>query len=335
MNSTKSMALGSVRWGMIGCGDVTEVKSGPAFNKINHSLLVAVMRRDSQKAMDYAQRHGISTWYSDADELINNPRINSIYVATPPKFHELYATKAMLAGKNVYIEKPVTIDTAACIRLIEIAKQTNQKITVAHYRRALPMFEAIKELLNTNTIGKIKTVTIRFYQPHQSSVIATTENNWRLNAEIAGGGLFYDIAPHQIDMLLFLLGDAVKYNGISTNQANLYEVDDTVTGMIQFANNALFSGNWCFTMPANNQEDYCSIMGEEGAINFSFYSNQFSLQTSKGTKDFEFQQPKHIQQPMIAQVVDYFMDERQNPCSLEEAYQSLHIMETFTTKKAN
>lgn len=332
MNPSKPMTLSAVRWGMIGCGDVTEVKSGPAFNKINNSMLVAVMRRDGHKAMDYAKRHGVSTWYSDADALINNPSINAIYVATPPKFHELYATQAMLAGKNVYIEKPVTTDTAGCKRLIEVAKQTNQKITVAHYRRALPMFEKIKQLLITETIGKIKTVNIRFHQPHQSSLIATTETNWRLNADIAGGGLFYDIAPHQIDMLLFLLGDAQQYFGMSINQAKVYNVDDTVTGIIQFENDVLFSGNWCFTMPANKQEDYCTIIGENGTIECSFYSNTFTVQTKSDTKLYEFQQPVHIQQPMIAKVVDYFMDKQPNPCSLEEAYKSLQIMEKFTAK---
>lgn len=72
-----------INWGIIGCGDVTERKSGPAFNKIPGSKLVAVMRRDAEKAKDFALRHKVPRWYTDADKLIADPEVNAIYIATP------------------------------------------------------------------------------------------------------------------------------------------------------------------------------------------------------------------------------------------------------------
>src|ERR1700730_9641033 len=96
-----------ISWGIIGCGNVTEVKSGPAFNKVNHSRLVAVMRRDAAKAADYAKRHQVPAWYSDAESMINDPAVNAVYIATPPKFHEEYVIAALQKGKLVYVEKPV------------------------------------------------------------------------------------------------------------------------------------------------------------------------------------------------------------------------------------
>ena len=323
------MLKNSIKWGIIGCGDVTEVKSGPAFNKIKNSSLVAVMRRDATKAKDFALRHGVPNWYSNAEDLIKDDSIDAVYVATPPSSHELYATQAMLAGKNVYLEKPVTTNTLACKRLLEVEKQTGQKIAVAHYRRALPMFEEIKKILDLEFIGKIRAVNIQFYQPHQSSLIANSETNWRIDANIAGAGLFYDIAPHQIDMLLFLFGESKSFFGKALNHSNLYLVEDTVSGIIHFQNDVVFSGNWCFTMPAMAQSDVCKITGENGNIEFSFYSNKFILNTKSESKTFEFNHPAHIQQPMIEKVVDYFLGNALNPCSLEEAYKSLQIMEGF------
>src|SRR5688572_22425115 len=105
--------MDKINWGIIGCGDVTEVKSGPAFNRVRDSALVAVMRRDEAKVKDYASRHQVPAWYTDAQVLINDPGINAIYVATPPSTHEEYAIAALKAGKPVYVEKPMSVDTAS------------------------------------------------------------------------------------------------------------------------------------------------------------------------------------------------------------------------------
>jgi predicted dehydrogenase len=136
-----------ISWGIIGCGSVTELKSGPAFNKVAQSTLHAVMRRDAVKAADYAARHQVPCWYSDAAALINDPAINAVYIATPPKFHEEYAVAALEKGKAVYVEKPVAVSVAACKRMADALKANDGKLVVAHYRRGLPMFLKIKELV--------------------------------------------------------------------------------------------------------------------------------------------------------------------------------------------
>src|SRR5678815_5720643 len=94
---------GTVNWGIIGCGDVCEVKSGPAFNKVPNSRLVAVMRRDMSKAQDYAHRHNVPKAYNDASALINDPGINAIYIATPPSSHEEFTIQSLRAGKPIYL----------------------------------------------------------------------------------------------------------------------------------------------------------------------------------------------------------------------------------------
>src|ERR1700732_4083626 len=124
-----------VNWGIIGCGDVTELKSGPAFNKAGNSALVAVMRRDAVKAQDYARRHQVPRWYDDASQLINDPEVNAIYIATPPSSHEAYTIAAINAGKPVYVEKPMANNYAAACSMADTAAQKNSKLVVAHYRR--------------------------------------------------------------------------------------------------------------------------------------------------------------------------------------------------------
>ena len=127
--------INKITWGILGCGDVTEAKSGPAFNKVPFSQIEAVMRRNAAKAADYAKRHQIEKWYSTADELINDNNINSIYIATPPAPHKEYAIRALQAGKNVYIEKPVTINVKECEDLIEAEKINNNKVVAGTIRR--------------------------------------------------------------------------------------------------------------------------------------------------------------------------------------------------------
>jgi predicted dehydrogenase len=318
-----------ISWGIIGCGDVTEKKSGPAFNKAGNSRLVAVMRRDADKAADYAKRHGVPRWYSNAQELINDPEINAVYVATPPKFHEEYMLQALEAGKFVYVEKPVTINTASCMKMIEHTNASKGKVTVAHYRRALPMFLFIKKMIEEGSVGKVKLIELNMLQPHQSSIIANSEEFWRVDPAIAGGGLFFDLAPHQLDIITFIFGNYIHCSGKSFNQAKLYAAEDTVVGYIQLPGNIAFTGNWCFTVPDNAKEDNCKIIGEKGSISFPFFGNHVDVINEKGKQDFSFEHPEHVQQPMIEKVVNYFLGNENNPCSLEEALVSLEIMECF------
>ncbi len=319
-----------IKWGIIGCGNVTEVKSGPAFNKVPESTLVAVMRRDAEKAADYARRHAVPKWYSDAHELINDPEVNAIYIATPPQSHEAYTIEALEAGKPVYVEKPMSTDMAACVRMRDAANSTGIKLTVAHYRRAVPMFMKIRELIASRAIGDIRTVRLAMLQPDQSSLIANTETNWRVDPAIGGlGGLFYDLAPHQLDLMIHFFGNIQNSKGMSDNQAGLYKARDIVSGMIHFENSILFTGTWCFTVAEELKEDRCELIGSKGKISFPMFGNTVHVQKGSAIEELSFIHPEHIQQPMIEKVVQYFLGKAENPCTADEAILSLQLMEKF------
>ncbi|HOZ70133.1 MAG TPA: Gfo/Idh/MocA family oxidoreductase [Chitinophagaceae bacterium] len=321
-----------INWGIIGCGDVTEVKSGPAFNKVPGSRLIAVMRRDTTKAADYAKRHQVDRWYADADALIQDPGVNAIYIATPPDAHEKYTLAAIKAGKPVYVEKPMALNYAAAKNMAAVAAAAGIKLTVAHYRRQWPLFLKLKSLLAQQVIGEIRFVRLQFTrQAPAAAELTDTKNAWRVNPAISGGGLFHDLAPHQLDILYYLLGDAEKIAGMASNQGGHYAADDIVTGMIRFTNGVLFSGTWCFT--AAEASDDCEIIGSTGTIHFSFFSKQEIRLTLDGqTTEFTFDPLAHVQQPMIAEVVNYFSGNASNPCSGEEGALIMSWMEQMTGK---
>lgn len=322
----------TINWGIIGCGDVTEKKSGPAFNKIAGSKLVAVMRRDAEKAADYAQRHGVTNWYSDANDLMAREDLNAIYIATPPSSHAGYAINALEKGFNVYVEKPVTRNAAEARSIADALKQCpNQKLTIAHYRRAVPMFLKVKQMLDTQLVGDVRTVQIRMWQRRKPALIADVATNWRVLPELSGGGYFHDLAPHQLDLMLFFFGLPEKYNGFSLNQSGTNAADDHVCGQILFKNNVVVNGSWCFNVAENQTTDTCEIIGTKGRITFPFFGNYISWKTDEEEQTITFIHPEHIQQPMIEKIIAFFNDEGPNPCSIDEAIILMDIMDSFTS----
>jgi len=323
----------NINWGIIGCGDVTEKKSGQAYNKIPGSSLVAVMRRDAAKAADYAKRHGVGKWYSDAGQLMNDPEVNAVSIATPPAFHLEYALAALNKGLNVYVEKPVTCNAIEARQMADAVNQASGRLTVAHYRRALPMFLKVKELLENDTIGDIRTVQIRMWKTSEPDLVAHPEPNWRVQPELSGGGYFHDLAPHQLDLMLFYFGEPERYHGFSLNQSKITPADDHVCGQIVFKNKVIVNGSWCFNVAESEVTDTCEIIGTKGKITFPFFSSFYvSWKNETGSQTLHFTHPEHIQQPMIAKIVAYFNGEGPNPCSIEEAVTLMKIMDAFTGK---
>lgn len=322
-----------IRWGIIGVGKVCEIKSGPAFYKIPDSQLLAVMRRDGEQARDYAQRHNVPLWYDNATELLANPDIDAVYIATPPAQHKDYALAAMDAGKHVYIEKPVTINANECDDIIAAAKQKNSKVCVAHYRRQLPFFLKIAELLRADAIGTPLLIQIDMLRPAASDAIPSTEYNWRLDPAVSGGGLFHDLAPHQLDLVLLWFGAVTNVQGFGFNQRQLYTADDCIHGWATLDSGVVLQGRWHFAATPNEKRDHCEILGTRGKITFSFFDSEIIyLSNSQGAQQIHVAHPPHIQQPLITQINAYFRGERDNPSSLENARNVMALIDSFAKK---
>ena len=325
--------MSTINWGIIGCGNVTEKKSGPAFSKVEGSNLKAVMRRNGEKAKDYATRHNVEKWYDDADQMMDEAGIDAVYIATPPANHLEYAISALKRGLPVYVEKPVTRNAVEAEQMAAAVKQYNGRLTVAHYRRGVPMFLFIKDLLQKQVIGDIRTIQIRLWQSRKPGLVADVETNWRVNPAISGGGYFHDLAPHQLDLLLYWFGEPEYYTGFSLNQSGIYQADDNVNGQIVFKNKIVVSGSWCFDVAEQENIDLCEIVGTKGKISFAFFGTYVRWYNEHEQHHEEFTHPQHIQQPMIERIVAYLNGKGPNPCTIEEAIVTMKIIDAFTGRR--
>jgi predicted dehydrogenase len=330
----KKEKMETIRWGMIGCGDVTEIKSGPAFNKVKNSRLVAVMRRDGEKAKDYAKRHGVPKWYQDANDLINDHEVNAIYIATPPAFHEEYAIASINAGKPVYIEKPMALNFESANIIAKVAAEKNIKVSVAHYRRGQPLFNKVKQLLKEKIIGDVRFARLQFYKKQLPlEALQVPKVAWRINPELSGGGLFHDIAPHQLDLMYWFFGEIENASGYSANQSKFYSADDIVSGNILFKSGVIFNGLWCFNVADENVKDLCEIQGSEGKMRFPIFEHKKIEIIKNGiTEEILFEPLQHVQQPLIQKIVDYFLGKGPNPCTPEDGAKVMWLMDEFTRK---
>lgn len=296
-----------IGWGFIGCGEVTEKKSGPAFNEVPGSHVVAVMSRNAEKAESYAKRHNIKKWYTDPLELINDPEINAIYIATPPSSHATFAIMAMKAGKPVYIEKPLAASYEDCARINRISELTGVPCFVAYYRRHLPYFQKVKQIIQSGAIGTPANVQIRFSVPPRDLDYKSNGSlPWRLQPDIAGGGYFYDLAPHQLDLIQDIFGVITRAHGYCSNMAKLYKAEDTISACFYFENGLPGSGSWCFVGHQSAKEDRIEVIGEKGMLSFSVYNySPIQLVTSEGRSSIVVPNPPYVQLPIIRSVIEH------------------------------
>jgi predicted dehydrogenase len=316
----------TIRWGIIGCGDVTEVKSGPGFQKAQGSSLVAVMRRSGEFARDYALRHGVPRWYDDAEALIKDPEVDAVYVATPPSSHRDYTILAAKSGKPVYVEKPMARNFAECQEMLAACRSAGVPLFVAYYRRALPRFLKVKELVEEGAVGDIRSLTITLHQPVRQEERDPHNLPWRVIPEISGGGRFVDLASHTLDFLDYMLGPIRSAHGFAANQGSYYPAEDIVSGTFVFESGVQGVGSWCFT--AFDEVDVTEIVGNKGKISFaSFEDKPVSLTTKGGVTEFLIDHPPHVQQPLIQTVVNELNSVTVCPSSGESAARTTRVLD--------
>ncbi len=310
-----------VRWGIIGCGDVTEVKSGPGFQKAAGSQLVAVMRRNGALAADYAKRHGVPRWYDQADALIADPEVDAVYIATPPDSHAEYALAVAAAGKPAYVEKPMARHAAECDRMVETFARARLPLFVAYYRRRLPRFLKAEELLKAGAVGRLTGVTYRLAEPHHRK-----DAKWRINATLAGGGHFLDVGSHALDLLDYLAGPLTAVTGNAANLVSDYEVEDTVA--LSFRTSAGAPGTMACNFASATRNDTLRLSGTDGEITFSVFGPEpLKWESAAGVQQFDLPHPPHVAQPLIQSVVDDLLGRGMCPSTGESARRTSQVMD--------
>jgi len=312
-----------VRWGIIGCGNVTELKSGPAFQKANGSALVAVMRRDRAKAADYARRHGVPRYYDNAAGLLADPEVDAVYVATPPSSHLPLALQTAAAGKPCLVEKPMAMSHAECEQMIEAFAAKQLPLFVAYYRRALPRFLRVRELLQARAIGTPTSVHIFHYEPLAAGEKA---EGWRFNPEVAGAGLFFDLASHGFDVLDFLFGPISAASGHAVNTGGSYPAEDVTATAFTFDSGLVGTGTWNFN--ASFAQDGIEIEGSERRIRVPVFTDGDIVVTRDGRDErLPYRNPPHVHQPLVQTVVDELLGRGQCASTGETAARTSRVLE--------
>lgn len=282
-----------LRWGIIGCGAVTEVKSGPAYQKTDGFELTAVMRRDQTLGQDYAKRHNIDKYYADAKDLINDDDIDAVYIATPPDTHKLFGLQVAKAGKICCIEKPLAPSFEDCLAITDAFDKANLPLFVAYYRRSLPRFLKVKALLEQGRIGKIRHITWHLSKA-ANEIDLSGKYNWRTDKNIAVGGYFDDLASHGLDLFSHLLGEYEDVKGIGVNQQKLYSSFDSVSACWLHKNGITGTGSWNFGGSA--RQDKVVIYGSEGEMTFSVFDDSpIQIDSDNNTETLFIENPENIQ----------------------------------------
>ncbi|MEO8773634.1 MAG: Gfo/Idh/MocA family oxidoreductase [Gelidibacter sp.] len=325
------METKAYKWGMIGCGSVTELKSAPAYQKTEGFELFAVMRRDAAKAEDYAKRHNVPHFFTDADALINHPEIDAIYIATPPDSHEYYALKVAEAGKICCIEKPMAPSYESCLRINTAFEERNLPLFVAYYRRSLPRFLQVKEWIDQNKIGNIRHIHWHFSKP-ANDIDKSKAYNWRTDATIAPGGYFDDLASHGLDLFTFLLGTITAAKGMAKNKQGLYTAKDNITGQWTHDSGVTGFGTWDFG--ADQREDTVKIYGNEGNISFSVFGEQpVVLERDDLTESLSIPNPEHVQWYHVQNIKKDLLGGGSHPSTGETAAQTAWVMDRILKNK--
>ncbi len=330
----------TVRWGLIGCGDVAETKSGPALQRARGSALVAVADRNGTRAESFAQRHGVPRWYDDADALIGASDVDVVYVATKPESHCDLVLRCAAAGKAVLVEKPMAMNALECSAMIDACAKAGVPLWVAFYRRSLPRFIKLRELIAVGAIGTVRMVSTLHTQALPSlEALRTPYWSWRLDPSRSGGGLFFEAACHTLDILDFILGPIGPVRAFSGNVAGVYAGEEIVAAAYRFGGDgfgsgAYGSGAWCFA--ADRDQEITEIIGSEGRLRFPTFNflppsdrSPLLVQLIRGaqTEEFQCEDPVYVHEPFIQSIVDEIHGQGHCPGSAAAALRGMRVIE--------
>jgi predicted dehydrogenase len=303
-----------IGWGVIGVGDVTEVKSAPEIFRAADSDVVHVMRRDADRARDFAARHGIDRWSTDAQAVIDDPEVTAVYVATPTATHAEFAIAAARAGKHVLVEKPMAMSSAEGRAMVEAADTAGVHLWVAYYRRALPRFVKVRELLEAGTLGRLLSVQTTWRKP-------TDFTGWRWDPTENRGGEFYETACHTFDVLDHLLGPASRPWGAVAGDGH------AVSASYRFGD-VVGSGTFSFGTPDAVEETV--LTGERGTLTFaSFSPTPIRVVTGDGLETYEVADPAHVHGPLVATILDELRGNGTCPSTGRTALRTSELMDAI------
>jgi len=312
-----------IRWGIIGCGNVAENKSGAAFYRTSGSELIAVMRRDAKKAEEFARRHNVRRWYGDVESLINDPEVNAIYIASPHHLHQTHVELATQKHKVILCEKPMGVSLAEARAIVNVCRHNGASLTVAYYRRFWAITQKMIELLRGGAIGEVVQARVQL-----ADYFAGDPNrSWLTAREKSGGGALANAGSHWVDLIRFLFGDVNEAAAFCA--ASRFEVDDTVGAQLRMKSGALVSLNITLQSPINFNE--IDISGTEGRMMIhSLSDGHLTLhRRGKEPEEMRFTRDVATHTELITELIARWKKNEPSPIAGEEAAAAWKVMDAI------
>jgi predicted dehydrogenase len=319
----------TIRWGLIGCGDIAHRRVAPALLETQHSELLAVSRANTDLLDEFADRFNVPHRFADWKELVRAKDIDAVYVATPVNLHAEQTITALESGKHVLCEKPMALNVVDCNRMISAAKTHGLKLGVAYYRHFYSVVRRMKEVINSGEIGKpiiARITAFEWFNPAPSNSRA-----WLLKPEISGGGPMFDFGCHRIQLLLHLFGPTRQVTGVTSTALFNRIVEDTAAATFEFEQGTI--ATLSVSHAVMEPRDSFTVFGSEGSMNVEVLNEGNLIITTRDSQRTELHAPApNIHQPLIEDFVQAVIDDRQPQVSGEMGKDVAEVEEKIYTR---
>ena len=268
-----------LKWCVVGSGDVVNRLVNNSLNIKNKSKVITIISNNKIQGELLTKKINAENFLikskKNLNYLLNNEKINSVYIATPPKFHFEYIKFFSKTKKNIICEKPLVIKLNHLKQIIKLKKKYKFNLLTCFYRRHLDRFLYIKRILDKKVIGKIVYFNIRYFhneKNHPTANILKENIPWRFKKKISGGGNIVDMGIHSIDLINFFMNDIKYVSGYTNNNKKIYNVEDSTIVNFKLRNGITGQGSWCSV--ASHKQDAFEIYGTKGFIKFSTNYNE-------------------------------------------------------------
>jgi len=262
MFSTDSRALPKLHWGVIGAGGIADRRTLPGLIQANNAALAAVMEVARGDADRLAAKYGAPAAYTCHKELLADPAVQAVYIASPVAAHYEQAKDALYAGKHVLLEKPLALDPTQGEELITLAESKGLILAAGLMMRFHSHHQTARRLIQDGVLGQIVSVRAQL-----TCWYPEIPGAWRQSLATSGGGAMMDMGIHCIDLLQYLLGSRVtKVAALSASQTHGYEVEDGAGALLSFSNGAMGYVDAHFNIPDNAAEGRLELYGTKGSL---------------------------------------------------------------------
>lgn len=227
--------MADLRWGMIGSSGWADHTFAPAIARARGNTLVAVLGSSARGAQAFAERHGINGAYSELKTLLADPKVDAVWVASPPDLHREQVVAALKAGKHVLCEKPMAVSVADCRAMTRAAQKAARVLHVGFNNRAHPQLRELAKAIAQGRYGEALEARVQVYHPYPSP-----PPKWRQNRKRSGGWAIGDLGTHLLDVLRWLMNaDAARASGVLSNRCWGFQTDDHAAVSVTFKNGAV------------------------------------------------------------------------------------------------